>query len=147
MDVLRTKSVDGIHKQLAMFAILYNGVRLVMLEAAQRQGVIPDRISFVDALRWLVAAGTGLPLQRIRVLPLRPDRHEPRVRKRRPKNYPLMTKPRAELMQALSAQRLKPSLRAIRGSHLFARLAVVALHPSHTPHAASGSDLLCQHHN
>jgi hypothetical protein len=30
------------------------------------------------------------------------------VRKRRPKNYPLMTKPRAELMQALSDQRLKP---------------------------------------
>jgi hypothetical protein len=108
MDVLRTKSVDGIHKELAMFAIVYNLVRLVMLEAAQRQGVMPDRISFVDALRWLVAAGTGLPLRRIRVLPLRPDRHEPRVRKRRPKNYPLMTKPRAELMQALSDQRLKP---------------------------------------
>jgi hypothetical protein len=108
IDVLRTKSVDGIHKELAMFAIVYNLVRLVMLEAAQRQGVMPDRISFVDALRWLVAAGTGLPLRRIRVLPLRPDRHEPRVRKRRPKNYPLMTKPRAELMQALSAQRLKP---------------------------------------
>ena len=89
MDVLRTKSVDGIHKELAMFAIVYNLVRLVMLEAAQRQGVI-------------------LPLRRIRVLPLRPDRHEPRVRKRRPKNYPLMTKPRDELMQALSGQRLKP---------------------------------------
>ena len=108
IDVLRTKSVDGIHKELAMFAIVYNLVRLVMLEAAQRQGVMPDRISFVDALRWLAAAGTGLPLRRIRVLPLRPDRHEPRVRKRRPKNYPLMTKPRAELMQALSGQRLKP---------------------------------------
>ena len=36
MDVLRTKCVDGIHKQLTMFAIVYNGVRLVMLEAAQR---------------------------------------------------------------------------------------------------------------
>jgi hypothetical protein len=67
---------------------------------------MPDRISFVDALRWLVAAGTGLLLRRIRVLPLRPDRHEQRVRKRRPKNYPLMTKPRAELMQALSDQSL-----------------------------------------
>jgi hypothetical protein len=91
IDVLRTKSVDGSHKELAMFAIVYNLVRLVMLEAAQRQGVMPDRISFVDALRWLAAAGTGLPLRRIRVLPLRPDRHERRVRKRRPKNYPFMT--------------------------------------------------------
>ena len=93
---------------MLLYPIVYNLVRLVMPEAAQRQGVIPDRISVVDAQRWLVAAGTGLPLRRIRVLPLRPDRHEPRVRKRRPKNYPLMTKPRAELMQALSDQRLTP---------------------------------------
>jgi len=47
------------------------------------------------------------------------DRHEPRVRTRRPKNYPLTTNPRAELIQALSGQRLKPYLRAIRGWHLF----------------------------
>lgn len=108
MDVLRTKSIDGIHKELAMFAIVYNLVRLVMLEAAQRQGVATDRISFVDALRWLVATGNGSPLRQIRFLPVRPDRHEPRVRKRRPKNYPFMTKPRAELMQALSVQRVTP---------------------------------------
>ncbi|MFM7290512.1 MAG: IS4/IS5 family transposase, partial [Planctomycetia bacterium] len=99
---------DSIHKELAMFAIVYNLVRLVMLEAAQRQGVTPERISFVDALRWLLATGHGVPLRRIRVLPVRPDRHEPRVRKRRPKSYPFMTKPRAELMQALSAQRVTP---------------------------------------
>jgi hypothetical protein len=36
MDVLRTKCVDGIHKELARFAIVFNLVRLVMLEAAQR---------------------------------------------------------------------------------------------------------------
>lgn len=108
MNVLRTKSIDGIHKELAMFAIVYNLVRLVMLEAAQRQGVATDRISFVDALRWLVATGNGSPLRQIRLLPVRPDRHEPRVRKRRPKNYPFMTKPRAELMQALSVQRVTP---------------------------------------
>ena len=78
----------------------------------------PDRISFLAALRWLLAAGTGLPLRRICMLPLRYDRHEPRVQKRQPKNYPLMTKPRAELMQALSGQRLKPYLRPFRGWHL-----------------------------
>ena len=49
------------------------------------------------------------------------DRHEPRVRKRRPKNYPLTTKPRVELIQALSGQRLKPYLRPSRGWHLFSR--------------------------
>jgi len=31
------------------------------------------------------------------LVPLRPDRAEPRVRKRRPKNYRLMTKPRKEM--------------------------------------------------
>ena len=77
-------------------------------ESAAPQADTPHRCASHKKCRWLVAAGTGLPLRRIRVLPLRPDRHEPRVRKRRPKNYPLMTKPRAELMQALSAQRLKP---------------------------------------
>ena len=42
MDVLRTKTVDGIHKELAMFAIVYNLVRLVMLRAAKRQNVAVD---------------------------------------------------------------------------------------------------------
>jgi IS4 transposase len=33
MDVLRTKSLDGIHEELAMFAIVYNLVRLSTGEA------------------------------------------------------------------------------------------------------------------
>lgn len=108
MDTLRTKSIEGIHKELAMFAIVYNLVRLVMLEAGQRQSIAPDRISFVDARRWLVATGNHRQLRRIRVPPLPPDRHAPRARKRRQKNYPFMTKPRAELMQAQSFQRVTP---------------------------------------
>lgn len=36
-----------------------------------------------------------------KVVPERPGRSEPRVRKRRPKAYPLMTKPRHELRQQL----------------------------------------------
>jgi hypothetical protein len=35
------------------------------------------------------------------VNPLRPGRYEPRVRKRRPKQYPVMKKPRAELRKLL----------------------------------------------
>lgn len=101
LDVLHTKSVDGIYKELAMFAIAYNLVRLVMLEAATRQGVPSKRISFVDALRWLRDAGLNTPLTPLIVLPERPGRCEPRVRKRRPKNYPAMKKPRCVLTQAL----------------------------------------------
>ena len=36
--------------------------------------------------------------------PHRPNRLEPRVRKRRPKTYPLMTKPRRQLMKDLESK-------------------------------------------
>ena len=38
------------------------------------------------------------------VNPARPGRFEPRVRKRRPKEYPLMKKPRSELRKRLIEQ-------------------------------------------
>ena len=104
MDVLRTKTVAGIHKELAMFALVYNLVRLVMLEAAKRQKVPVERISFIDALRWLQHVPASGKLRDLEVLPLRPGRHEPRVRKRRPKEYGLMNRPREHLRQALMAQ-------------------------------------------
>ena len=75
-----------------------------MLEAARRQGVDVERISFVDALRWLAEARPGATLPKLVVNPDRPGRVEPRVRKRRPKQYPLMKKPRSELRKALLAQ-------------------------------------------
>lgn len=106
MDVLRTKSIAGVHKELAMFALVYNLVRLVMLRAAERQGVPPDRVSFIDALRWLRHAWPGQTLRDLELVPNRPGRHEPRVRKRRPKEYGLMNKPRATLREALTRKRL-----------------------------------------
>jgi hypothetical protein len=87
-----------------MFAVVYNLVRLVMLEASRRQEVPMDRISFVDALRWLKEARPGAALPQLVVNPDRAGRAEPRVRKRRPKEYPLMKKPRAELRKSLLKQ-------------------------------------------
>jgi Transposase DDE domain len=106
MDVLRTKTVDGIHKELAMFAIVYNLVRLVILRAAKRQNVAVDRISFIDAQRWLCHAPIDAPCRALNVLPDRPNRFEPRVRKRRPKEYDLMNKTRQQLKQALIRKQL-----------------------------------------
>ena len=105
MDVLRTKTIDGIHKELALFAVCYNLVRLVMLEAARRQRVPVERISFIDALRWLAHTRPGTSLRDLVVNPDRPNRLEPRVRKRRPKEYPLMKQPRSQLRKALLLQR------------------------------------------
>lgn len=106
MDVLRCETVAGVNKELLMFALVYNLVRLVMLEASRRQGVAVERISFVDALRWLAEARPGETLPKLVVNPDRPDRVEPRVRKRRPKQYPLMKKPRHVLRKSLMEQQV-----------------------------------------
>jgi hypothetical protein len=105
MDVLRCGTVDGVQKELAMFVLVYNLVRRVMEEAGRRQRVEPGRISFVDALRWLQEARPGEELPKLVVNPDRPGRVQPRVRKRRPKEYPLMKRPRGELRKALFKQR------------------------------------------
>ena len=47
---------EGVLKELMVFALIYNVMRLVMGQAARRQHVNSERISFIDALRWLVSA-------------------------------------------------------------------------------------------
>ena len=106
LDVLKCKTVDGVLKELIVFALIYNLVRLVMWEAATRQQVDIERISFIDALRWLASARVGEPLPPLVVNPHRPNRYEPRVRKRRPKPYPLMRKPRQQLRKELISKSL-----------------------------------------
>lgn len=104
LDVLKCRSVDGVEKELAVFALAYNLVRMVMLEAAARQGVGVDRISFVDALRWLAEAAPGEALPNLVINPARPGRIDPRVIKRRPKNYPWMSEPRRAYRKRLLEQ-------------------------------------------
>ncbi len=104
MDVLKCKTVEGVLRELQVFALIYNMVRQVMLEAACRQSVDVRRISFIDALRWLQTARPGDPLPRLVVNPYRPNRLEPRVRKRRPKEYPIMNKPRRKQKKELNAK-------------------------------------------
>ena len=103
MDVLKCKTVDGVLRELHVFALIYNLIRQVMMQAAERQDVPVNRISFIDAMRWLDAAQPGDELGNLVVLPDRPNRYEPRVRKRRPKKYKLMNKPRRQLKQELAA--------------------------------------------
>ena len=106
MDVLKCRSVEGVLKELAAFAVVYNLVRVVMCEAGRRQGVPPDRISFVDALRWLSSSPPGTPLPRLIINPTRPHRIEPRCKKRRAKNFPYMIRPRRVLREEIRQQRL-----------------------------------------
>lgn len=101
MDVLRCQTVEGVQKELLIFAIVYNLVRLVMLAAAERQGVPVARVSFIDALRWLNEACWHRPVLELVINPDRRGRYEPRVKKRRAKEYDLMKLPRSELRKLL----------------------------------------------
>jgi hypothetical protein len=107
MDVLHCKTVSGVLKELTIFAIVYNLVRLVMRQSATLQHIAVERISFLDALRWLSAPYIGRSLVALIVNPIRPHRVEPRVKKRRPKSFPFMIKLRQELRQQLVQQGLR----------------------------------------
>lgn len=106
MDVLHCKTVEGVMKELTMYALAYNLIRSVMYESAAVQNVPMNRIGFLDALRWLTSPISGGDLRDIVVNPSRPDRIEPRVIKRRMKKFPLMKEPRPELRKRLLERKL-----------------------------------------
>jgi hypothetical protein len=105
MDVLRCETVDGVLKELAVFSLVYNLIRSAMVEAARLQGVAPERVSLVDTVRWLVGDGEA-DESVLRINPERRGRVEPRVKKRRPKQYPLMNKPRSALRKQLTDKKV-----------------------------------------
>jgi hypothetical protein len=72
-----------------------------MCQVATLQQIGVERISCLDALRWLSEPHIGIPLGALIVNPTRPPRVEPRVKKRRPKPFPLMIKLRQALRQPL----------------------------------------------
>lgn len=108
MDALHCESVEGIMKELAVFALVYNLVRVVMLAASRRQGVPIERISFIDAVRWLCSARPGKRLGNLIVIPLRPNRVEPRAIKRRPKQFPRLTETRENFRARLQGGAAQP---------------------------------------
>ena len=103
MRRLKCRTEEGVRKELAAFALAYNLVHAVMTRAAVRQGTTPDRISFVDALRWLMTAEPGEQVPELVVNPRREGRYEPRVVKNQDlrKSYPKMRRTRAQLKAAM----------------------------------------------
>jgi hypothetical protein len=104
MEVLRSETVEGVRKELAMYALAYNLVRSAMVESSRRQGVTPDRIGLVDAVRWLLGPESDADVDVLVVNPSRRGRVEPRVTKRRPKPHVRMMRPRADLRKQLMRQ-------------------------------------------
>lgn len=107
MHALRCRTVEGVRKELAAFWLVYNLVRVVMLEAADRQFVEVDRVSFADALRWLRHARPGDAMPPLLTNPRRRGRVEPRAVKRRPKSYDRLNAPREQYRQKLRGRVLR----------------------------------------
>jgi Transposase DDE domain len=104
MRKVKSKTAVGVQKELAVYCLVYNLVHLVMLEAARRQNVTPDRVSFIDTVRWLLSAEPGEQLPELVINPRRPDRHEPRVIKDLQDTYPKMRRPRRQWRKTLKTQ-------------------------------------------
>ena len=104
MDVLKCKTLEGVGKERLVFLLVYNLIRMMMLRAARRQGINVTRLSFADTLAWLRHGDLSDWPPTLKVNPLRTGRLEPRVIKRQKKEFPYMTKPRAELKAQLRAR-------------------------------------------
>jgi len=102
MDVLKCKTLEGVRKERLVFLLVYNLIRIVMLRAARSQHVNVNRLSFADTLAWLRHGDTNA-CPELKINPLRPGRLEPRALKRQKKEFPYMTRPRAELKAQLRA--------------------------------------------
>ena len=120
MDVLRCKTPELVRKELWTHILAYNLIRTIAAQAATRHGVEPRSISFKGVVQTLEAFQPVIALRGEhdaafrrelyeRLLDAvaghrvgdRPDRYEPRRRKRRPKPYDRLMKPRHEAKRAM----------------------------------------------
>jgi hypothetical protein len=85
---LSARSIAGVRKEVLAFVLMYNLVRRIMLQAAQQQAVEAERISFIDALRWLLWSEPGEALPPLVVNPKRYRPTEPRMIKGGRHKYP-----------------------------------------------------------
>ena len=101
MNRMRGKSLASMRKELLGHVLLYNLVRAVMLEAAARQNVPAERISFLDALRRLRHAAEGSDAATLLINPVRNRPSEPRRIKGRQYRFKSLTLPREEYRKQL----------------------------------------------
>ena len=117
MDILRCKTPAMVNKEILIGFIVYNALRQLMRQAAREQNVSLRRISFkgsIQALRhWETVLNQAKNNRKAQArlwraliasiadcaTPHRPNRQEPRARKRRPKNFQLLTVPRHEMKE------------------------------------------------
>jgi len=107
LGVLSCKTPAMAEKEIWVYLLAYNLIRLIMTQAAIHTNRLPRELSFKHSLQlWLAWSRQGVAFghdtdatilliliaqQRVGK---RPGRIEPRALKRRPKPYPLLNKPR-----------------------------------------------------
>lgn len=107
MERLHCKTPAMNEKELWVYLLAYNLIRLLMTESAKQADLLPRLLSFKHCLQlWLAWSHAGPPafdhthhcllfgLIAQQHVGDRPGRIEPRALKRRPKTYPLLMKPR-----------------------------------------------------
>ena len=106
MNILSCKTPDMVIKEIWVYLLAYNLIRLMMSQSALLANIQPRTISFKHSLQlWLVWVQQAAEYDEGKLLVLfslvaqqrvgnRSGRIEPRAIKRRPKPYPLLTKPR-----------------------------------------------------
>jgi hypothetical protein len=118
MDILRCKTPAMVRKEIWAHFLVYNLLRTALAQAAENQQQKPWQISFKGTLQALSAFGGFWPsaepvnpdayyddfLQVIveHRVGDRPDRLEPRAKKRRPKPYPLLNESRSKAKARLA---------------------------------------------
>jgi hypothetical protein len=120
MDILRCKTPELVRKEIWTHILAYNLIRTIIAQAANKHHIEPRAISFKGAVQTLEAFQPFIAMQgerdwmhRLQLYQKlldavaahrvadRPDRFEPRQRKRRQKKYDRMMKPRNELKREM----------------------------------------------
>ena len=121
MDMLRCLRPEQVRKEIWTHVLAYNLIRTIMAQAASQYGIVPRTISFkgtlqvLEAFRPVIAEQAHRGVEHLEMLYQqmlraiaqhrvadRPDRFEPRMTKRRPKNYDRLRRPRKDIKREMT---------------------------------------------
>jgi len=121
MNELRCKTPESVRKEIWTHVLAYNLIRTLMAQAAATQGMLPRTISFkgtmqtLEAFQPTIERGTSYNVhQRLELhqsllhaiashrVADRPDRIEPRAKKKRRNHFAWLTSPRSEIKLKLA---------------------------------------------
>lgn len=119
MERLRCATPEMVRKELWMYLLAYNLLRVRMAQAAAVHGALPRRLSFTSARNHVhnfapyLSQATADEFRRLEIellkaiahseVPHRPGRKEPRAVKKREQKYSYLTKPRPQARKRLPA--------------------------------------------